>query len=187
MRQCHRWTEAEQDIVRRDYQGTMASATAIANHLGVTVYAVKRQVQKLGITRHRMKDWTSADIEYLEDNIRRLSIIQIARTLKRSVTAVAVKCKKLKMDRRARDGWYTKKDVTEMLGVDHKWVQARIDSGALIATPRNGNTPHQDGSAMWCITEAVLRRYIVTYTEELVGRNVDLVAIVGLLMTGKEK
>ena len=179
----HRWTEEEKEIVRRDYKGTHDSAQEIADRLGVTFFAVRGQISKMGISFHpdRQK-WTPEQDDQVCELIHRYSPQGVARRMHRSINSVVVRAKRLRQYRRDRDGWYTKKDVCEIFGVDHKWLQRRIDSGALVATPHNGSRPKQNGGACWHITEEALRRFIKRYPQELQGRNVDMIQVVEILV-----
>jgi len=123
----HRWTEEERGIVCRDYDGHNLSAFRLANKLGVTFNAVKGQAARMGILQNKSPDWTDRELRSLEKLVHRYSIFTIAKKLHRSVNAVKIKATRLKMGLRFRDGWYTKKEVGEILGVDHKKVQSWID------------------------------------------------------------
>ena len=68
------------------------------------------------------------------------------------------------------------------MGVDHKWLQVRIDSGALMATHHDGTRPGPTGLRKWHIKQADLRSFVRRYPEELNGRNVDLILLVELLV-----
>lgn len=177
----HKWTDEEKAIVRRDYKGTNASAQEIANHLGVTFNAVKGQAAKLGIMRQKCPPWTHKELDCLEKLIHRHSVGTIARILHRSPNAVKVKATRLKLKLRLRDDWYTKLDVCEIVGEDHHKVQRWIDSGALKASWHNGRRPSSEGLAMWHIEAKDLKEFIIKYSGELLGRNVDIQQIVWLL------
>lgn len=178
----HRWTEDELEIVRRDYAGTNESARAIAHRLGVTLFAVKGQVQKLGIAKitDRCK-WDPAQDKKLRELIEQYPISLVAKKMKRSKNAVAMRVKRLGLSRRDRFDWYTKREVCEILGVDHKWVQTRIDSGSLPAISYYGGRVGQLGLSAWQIQRTDLRAFIRRYPEELNGRNVDLITVVDIL------
>jgi len=105
----------------------------------------------------------------------------------RSLNSVVVRMKRLHLSRRVRDGWYTKREVCEILGMDHKWVQRRIDSGALKAEPHDPESPlpKKNGGSCWHITEKDLAKFIVHHPQELNGRNVDLIIVVDLLVRPK--
>ena len=99
----------------------------------------------------------------------------------RSLNSVVIMSKRLNCSRRYREGWFTKKEVCEILGHDHKWVQARIDSGALGATSHYGRRPTKEGMSAWHIQEHDLVQFIRKYPQELVGCNIDIIMIVELL------
>ena len=182
MKPHHKWTEEDIDIVRRDYRGTTRSAESIASNLGVTLCAVKGQVQRLGVAMQKSPPWKPEEIERLSELVHQHSITVVAKMLHRSANAVKIKATRLKMCLRTRDGWFTKKEVCEILGVDHKWVQARIDNGALKASWHNGRRPQKNGMSCWHILEADLRRYIIRHSHELMGRNVDIQQIVWIIV-----
>ncbi len=181
----HKWTEDEKEIVRRDYRGTNASAQMIAVMLGVSFNGVKGQVQKLGVAKNTdRKRWSLEEEEQLRELITVYPTQKIARIMKRSINSVSVRAKRLGLSRRLRDGWFTKKEVCEILGVGHKWLQKRIDSGALKAKPhKQGSIPQKGGGAMWEIKAMDLREFIIKHPMELQGRNVDMVLVVDLLQT----
>jgi hypothetical protein len=183
----HRWTDDERLIVRRDYKGDAASAQAIADGLGISFYAVKAQVQKMGISFQDRHYWTEEEDQRLEELMPHYCPGKVAKLMHRSVNSVVLRSKRLGISRRDRDGWYTKRDVCELLGVDHKWVQLRIDCGALKAQPHNPDMPPQkNGGAFWEIREEDLSEYIRTYPQELIGRNVDIIGLVDILCSLKK-
>lgn len=179
----HKWTDEERAIVGRNYTGSNASAQTIADYLGVTRCAVKGQAQKLGIMQQKSPPWTKKELRRLEQLIHRKSIGQIARELHRSKNAVKVKATRLKLRLRLRDGWYNKKDACEICGVDHKKIQQWIDTGHLKATWHYDRAPSKAGMSSWHIEERDLREFIINYSGEMLGRNVDIQQIVWLLTT----
>ena len=182
----HRWTDEERLIVRRDYKGDQASAQAIADGLGISFYAVKAQVQKMGISFQDRHYWSRKEDEQLEELMPRHCPGKVAKLMHRSVNSVVLRAKRLGISRRDRDGWYTKRDACELPGVDHKWAQLRIDCGALKAQPHNPDMPpKKDGGSFWEIKEGDLIDYIRTYPQELIGRNVDIIGLVDLLCSVK--
>ena len=180
-RSNHRWTEGDLEIVRCQYDGTGLSAMAIANKLGVTVNAVKGKVARLGLGKVVHRPWTAKEDERLRKLSGEISIARISQRMGRSINSVAVRCKRLKLSRRHHHGWFTKTEVAEILGKDHKWVQTRIDNGSLPATHHAKVEPQQNGGSVWHISEKDLKKYIRCYCSELNGRNVDLVQIVDIL------
>ena len=177
----HKWIDEERDIVRREYDGTNLCAQRIASKIGVTLYAVKGQLQMLGIAQDKSRRWTDREIEILSEMITQYSLITIAKRLHRSVNSVGIKAKRLGCSRRARDGWYTKKEACEIFGVDHHKVQRWIDNNELEASWHSDIKPVKNGGACWHITTEALRDFIVRHSFELTGRNVDLFQIVSIL------
>ena len=178
----HHWTEEERNIVRREYAHSRESAKRIAEYLGVTEFAVKGQVSAMGLGNHDNRHpWTPKEEEKLKRLLRRWGPRMVAVKMHRSLNSVVIKSKRLNIKRRTRDGWFTKKDVCEILGVDHRWVQARIDSGALKAYYHYGTKPSKYGMSAWHIEEADLKEFIRRYPQELIARNLDMIMIVDIL------
>ncbi len=187
----HKWTDEERDIVRRDYDGTNRTALLLATkiaHLSgeyITLCAVKGQVQKLGLAQDKSRRWTLEEETSLQEMITRYAPRTIAHKLGRTINSVVVKSRRLHCSRRARDGWYTKREVCEIMGVDHHKVQGWIDSGALKARRHNEVRPQQNDGAKWHIEETGLRGFIIAHCCEFQGRNIDLFSIVQIITQGQ--
>ena len=178
----HHWTAEELEIVRRDYRGTNLSADRIALYLNVTRNAVKGQAAKMGLLQQKSPPWSESELKQLSKLIHTHSISQIAKRLHRSPNAVKVKATRLKLGLRLRDDWFTKAEVCEICGVDHRKVQAWIDSGALVASWHTERKPQRNGMAMWHIEVKALRNFLINYSGELLGRNVDIQTIIWILV-----
>jgi len=180
---CHKWTEEEREYVRVHYAHTHASRRAIAHTLGVTEFGVAGQLSKMGICKRTDRHpWTPREDKKLEELLPCYCVGKVAKMMHRSLNSVVLRAKRLGLHRRNHYGWYTKKEVGEILGVDHHWVQRRIDSGELKATYHNGHKPSNKGSAMWHIGEKDLKAFIRRYPADLNGRNVDIMQIVEVLV-----
>lgn len=181
----HRWTEQDDDCVRVMYDGTGRSVERIAAQLGLRPQQVKSRIQSMGLAKRTgYARWDPQDDDVLKEMLGRYEPATIATKLHRSITAVRIRSTRLGLSYRNRDGWYTKKEACEILGVDHKRCQSWIDSGILKARWDGERQPQQNGSAMWRIDEQDLVAFIKKYPQELNGRNVDIVQIVGLLTDG---
>ena len=177
----HQWTEAEQDLVRLHYDGTRASIDILMKMVGCSRYGVKGQVAFLGLAR-RLKEpnWTEKELHYLETHYQKQSVRVMAHALKRSMNAVKIKATRLHYSLRARDGWFSKMEVCEMLGLDHHRVQRWIDKGELKASYHTGRKPSQKGMSMWHVDAADLKALIINHCKELQGRNIDIFCILDL-------
>ena len=150
--------------------------------MGVSENAVAGQISNMGIAkRDDRRPWAPAEKERLAELIHQYCPRRIAKLMHRSLNSVVVMSKRLHASRRVRDGWFTKREVCEILGHDHKWVQRRIDNGALKASYHYGHRPRKLGHSAWHITESSLRDFIRRYPEELTGTNVDLIMIVDIV------
>jgi len=182
LRRNHIWTEDERGIVRLHYNGTRESIESIMAILNVSRYAVKGQVQFLGLAMQKEPNWTEHELEYIRANYTQQSCRVMAHHLKRSINAVKIKATRMHLSLRAREGWYDKMDVCEMLGVDHHKVQAWIDRGDLKVSWHDPESkPNAKGSAMWHIEAADLKDFVVCHCCELQGRNIDLFSLMDLL------
>lgn len=180
----HQWTEEELLVLRRDFPPSNGERERLAERLGITKWQLNHQAALLGLlkaTDHRRRVWTIMDDQSLQEWAPRVAVKGLAMKLHRSMTAVVVRMKRLGISRRVRDGWYTKMEACELLGVDHHWLQRRIDLGVLKATYHHGERPEAGGMRQWHIEEAALRTFVRTYPQELNGRNVDMLGIIELL------
>lgn len=184
----HTWTDEEREIVRSMYKGTNKSALDIANRLTtlsgekITIWAVKGQVQKMGLAIDKSRRWEPKEKEKLAELMGKFRPEKVAIMLHRSVNSVQVMAKRQGCGKRVRDGWYTKREVSEICGVDHKKVQQWIDAGELKASYEHGVRPQKNGAASWHIDESDLREFFIQHSYELTGRNVDLFQMVNILV-----
>ena len=192
------WTEEEKDTVRLGYEHNRTSVQRLAQRLDRTEISIKGMVQQLNITRsYGRKRWTRADDQRLIDLAGTMSMQRIAHIMGRSTNSVVVRSKRLGINRRDHEGWYTARDVARILGVDDHWVRTRILSGVMPAVRYTATTDEakldqhdeQFSGNTWRIEEKNLVAFIRKYAHELTGRNVDLLQIVEMLagLTDEEK
>ena len=131
--------------------------------------------------RDDRRPWSPAEEKRLATLMGQYCPSRVAKLMHRSINSVVVKSKRLGISRRARDGWFTKREVCVIFAVDHKWLQRRIDAGALKASWHYGRRPTKHGMASWHIQEADLKDFIRRYPGELQSRNLDIIMIVDIL------
>lgn len=184
----HAWTDEERAIIRRDYKHSRESCRHLAHYLSsftgekITANGVKGQVQLMGIAKSNDRHpWTPEEDAKLRELIPSFCPRVVATKMHRSLCSVVVRSTRLKVSRRCRNGWFTKNELMTILGHDHKWIQRRIDSGALKASYHYGIRPTQLGGSAWHIKETDLKDFIRRYPEELVGCNIDIITIVDII------
>lgn len=135
--------------------------TRIATVLNVPTWRVKRWAAELGLATTTLKapDWSPSEVAFLEEHIGARSVGWIAKQLGRTVTAVAVKSKRLGIDRRECRDWYTVAALALAMGVDSHIVTRWIRQGLLQATP-TGQAREDGRPAMFSITVPAIRRFL---------------------------
>ena len=185
----HKWTEEELDLIRVEYKGTNKSAELIARRLSIitgeniTTYAVKKQAAKNGYTKKQYKQWDDKELDYFTELVGKHSLKDIQckmrkRGFKRTLKALDFRLHLLNMQASERIGWYTKEDAAGILGVGRITLQKWIDSKALKATWHHGVEPIKGcGKAYWHIDEADLLDFALNHSMELTGRNINFFLI----------
>jgi hypothetical protein len=112
----HRWTDEERDIVRQRYDGTRASAEAIARELGgLTFLQVRGQVQKLKLG-HPSEKWSPEDLAFLRKNYGLVPDEVIEKKLKRTHNSIILTVKRrLQINRKSN--FYTARELAKILGI----------------------------------------------------------------------
>lgn len=174
------WTEEEEGIIRRDYVGTNRSVVKLSERLGRNYHTLRGKINRLGLRKCKDRTrWTEREELKLAGLVTRYSIKTVAKQMGRSENSISVKARRMRLSLLARDGWFTKLDVAETLGVDRNWVQSRIDSKELKASWHNRRKPH--GGAKWHISTEDLKSFILGHKMELTGRNVDLPTVLDIV------
>lgn len=165
----HAWTEDEREFLRLGYKGTIQSLKDLAKEFGLSDSSIRGQLSRMGLIKLEGR-WSQEEQEFLEENFARLPLTTLSKKLHRGVNAVAAKAYRLEVSRRVRDGFFTMRDVSRILGVDERWIERRIRNGFEI----DMHPPKR-------ISEEALRDFIRRYPEELTGHNVDFVMLVDIL------
>ena len=173
----HICTEEEIAYIKRNYKGNKRSLSLIAQELNLNPNCIKWQIQKLGITVKHVR-WTDKEKDTLQELSGRYCAWKVAKLMSRSINSVVVMRKVLGITRIGRDGWYCMNEACEILGVDHKTLRRWIDDRTLIASRYNGENK---SNTYWQIKEKNIRNFITNYTQELVGRNIDIIQVVQIV------
>lgn len=130
-----RYTPAEDALIVRRYG--QASLRAIGAQLGrdyrsvqARIFVLRKRGQLKPCDRKYHTRWTADEDQELRGRVGYEPLAAIARSMKRTVHAVAVRVKRLGLTRAWR-GQYNATAVGQLFGVDSKTVRLWIDSGLL--------------------------------------------------------
>lgn len=156
----------------------------LARRLQVPKWRLVRWAATLGLTQPTpdRRPWTATDDAHLEARLcagRSLEVI--ARELRRSVTACAVRAKRQQISRRSCRPGMSARQFALAMGVDSHKVTRWIARGHLRATPfGTARTPGQGGDE-WVITDQAIRRFLRGHPADYSLRQVDQVWFLGLV------
>lgn len=125
------WTDEELAFLRENW-GKLPHAE-IARHLSRSIPSINGKAGVLGLRRKKEPPWTEEDIRFLRENWGRLSIRQLAKKLNRTVHGILVKSRRLKLGPIHDQSCFDKREICELLGVDHRKVGRWIEAGLLKA------------------------------------------------------
>jgi len=132
---------------------TSENLNRLAARAGVPKQRLKDEAGKRGWrSQTERRPWSAAEVEFLEENLGKLSSTQIARKLGRGVASVQLRARKLQRSLRVTEG-YNVSDLAEVFGVSHGRVESWARRGLLgRATGHGGH-----GGNLRFATQCVLR------------------------------
>jgi len=164
--------------------GMILGRTAAA--IGQVRHRVANNLQRYRLCKAKRpitrRFWTDEEIIYLRTNYGYMSKHRLAKRLKRSAIAVAMKAKKLGLDADARDRitGQTTVDWARMLGINHDSFSALITRGVLKLSKDDGRYGHiyaigdetieawlRSGQAVRCTVNAHTPRYYAQIIAEV--------------------
>jgi hypothetical protein len=167
-------SEALDTAIREGYMHATQKGDILrlANRLDRPAWWVQKRAAKLGMTRTnrtRLDSWTKPELDILE-TYASASIAVIGKKLraagfKRTETGVAVKLKRLKLDRQDPDAWCAN-SLAPMIGVDPNTIRKWIESHGLTAT-------RADATGRYRITRRNLRAWVARNHQRIDLRRVD--------------
>lgn len=164
------WTPEADTYLRARYDpGAKGRAHDLAIIFGIPRWNVNRRATQLGLSRMKERRWTLEENAELEQLLPSMSIHNLAKHFGRSRNAIILKSRRLGL--RKRDEGYTASSLARALGVDDKWVTARIASGKLHAGHRQTERTHTGD--YYLITDADVLAMIREHPYEIEIRKVD--------------
>jgi hypothetical protein len=171
----HFFNEASDCLIRDHYDSRTETVNWLSQKLGLPRWAVKKRAQNLGVARTKEKPWSEKETAYLEANLHRQSLAVLAKRLRRSITAVALKAKRLSI--RKKDEGYTARSLAQAFGVDDHKVIRWIEMGLLQASRRNSGRPRD----MYFISDRAVKQFVTTYPTQFDLRRVEQVWFIDIL------
>ena len=176
------WTEQAEQLLRDSYDGKIyGRAAELAAVLGFPAWEVKHHAARLGLTytqdRH---EWKPEELRELLSWVGDRDVKWISRRLKRSVTSVVLKLKRLKIRRRCTEG-YTLRRLCDCFGVDHHGIEGWVKRGWL---PMRYGIP-AGANRRWKLHQAEVVAFIREHPMEYRLDKVDQAWFLGLLL-GKD-
>lgn len=183
------------DKIREGWQtmdaGRKGAVVELAMQLQVPRWWLTKRMTFLGLTiRHKKEPrWTAAEDALMHKvplhQPDKAAAIFREHGFRRSPTAIVVRAKRLALSRRASRPELSATKAAAILGVDAKFVTARILAGELPATKRDDKRLAQQGGSSWDIQPADLRRWIIDNIDVVDLRKVDAIPFVDLIAGGR--
>jgi hypothetical protein len=175
------FNESSDRLIRECYDSRTKTIGRLSDELGFPRWVIKKRAQVLGMARTKEKPWSEKEVAYLEANLSRQSLAVLARKLGRSITAVALKAKRLGI--RKKDEGYTARSLAQAFGVDDHKVVHWVELGLLKASRRNSGKPRD----MYFVSDREVKRFVTTYPTEFDLRRVEQVWFIDLLAGVKRR
>lgn len=190
-RKRHRASPGLDQQIRDGWQamdaGRKGAVADLAIRLHVPRWWLTKRLTRLGLTiRHKKEPrWTAAEDAlmgkvplHLPD---KAAAVFREHGFQRSPTAIVVRAKRLDLSRRAARPELSARRAATILGVDAKFITARILAGNLPAEKRDDKRLVQQGGSSWDIKSADLRRWIIDNIDVVDLRKVDKIPFVSLI------
>lgn len=165
------------------YDGTPSTIDMLAQRIGAPRWKIKKWASELGLAAQRAPAWSAEEMAYLERNLHRKSLADIAKHLKRTKTAVKLKAKRLGVNKTTQDG-YTMRGLCLALGCDHHKVEKWIEKGWLHGRRRKSERVSAQGGDIWLFTDSDIRKLVIAHPNEIDPRRIEWIWMVDLLAGG---
>ena len=170
------------------YAGPVRGAVrSIAEELGIPRYTLSQRLTQLGLTRPHRKEpgWTIAEDALLETlpihNPKRAARIMAEHGYHRTPTAIVLRAKRRRLDRRSSHEGYSATRAAQIVGLDSKTIGQFCDTGRIVATRNEDARTVQQGGHRWEITPAALRDFVRANIEIIDLRRVDKLSFFALI------
>ncbi|SRR6266704_1098453 len=176
-------SDSQRRILLERYDGRTETIDELMHYFpGYPRHVIRKWGRELGLARQKEPRWTEEDEAYLERNLHRKSLGDIAKHLGRTKTAVHLKAKRIGVNK-TQEG-YTMRGLCLGLGCDHHKVERWLDRGWIKGKRRQSERTEQQGGDMWLFTDSAIRDLVVNHPLEIDPRRCDWLWMVELLSGG---
>lgn len=182
-------TPERERFIRERYDSRVKGRAAeIARALSVPTWRVKRWAGDLAlaIPIDKGREWTPAEVAFLEQHVARRSTKWIAKRLGRTHTAVIVKLKRLEISIRAARENYSASLLSQCFGIDIHVVTGWIRRGWIRARRRETERLPVQGGDPWEITHDAVRDFVQRHPTAYRLDKVDQVWFLDLVFGGRQ-
>jgi hypothetical protein len=186
------YTEAEEEILRLNYFGLYATKKCkrlIRERLGIerSIMSIQAKVQRMNLQTNLASrgwdKWNKTEDSFLVENAQKHDIKWLAKNMprrkerkQRTEHAISRRCKFLRINRLAKDGWYTLGEVAGMFGSSRNTIKKLAEEKTLKGEKRKGEI----GDHIWEFQRVALHNFVVRYPMFFNGRRCDMVQIIDL-------
>jgi transposase-like protein len=142
-------------------------------------FAFTQAAERQGLVTVTLRRWTRAEDEHLEEHAGSVSLVGLARQLKRSERSVDSRLQRLQLSRARSEGYHIR-DLAECFGVTPQRVQRWFDRGLF------GKVHALGGVNGKRVTEANVEAFIRRHHGEYDMRRVDQVWFKAMVFRGAE-
>lgn len=175
------WTPERDALLRQHYDGRIKGRSSeVAARLGWPKWVICKRAAVLGLCYPAdRRDWTKKEESFLTWHAGYRTVNWMSKQLKRSLSSVTLKLKRMKISRAMRNG-YMLRELEACFGIDHHQIERWVEKGWLQSRQL---TPGASKSK-WQVKESDLLAFIQAHTMEFRLDKVDQRWFMDLITNG---
>jgi len=176
------WTPERDALLREHYDGKIKGRSfQVAAKLGWPKWVICKRAAVLGLCYPAdRRDWTKKEESFVSWHAGYRTVEWMSKQLKRSLSSVVLKLKRMKISRRIRKG-YTMRDLELCFGIDHHQIERWVREGKLHIRKRHTKRPMDT----WWVEDAQLLAFIQDHPMAFRLDKCDQMWILDLLLNSR--
>lgn len=158
------------------YDRSSAAIDELVQTLHVPRRTIIKWAQQLGLTKPKEGHWTEEEDTYIERNMHRSSVANIAKKLNRTKTAVTLRAHRLGINKCLQEG-YTLSALCMAFGCSQAKVSRWIELGWLKGKRRHTERERD----VWYFTDHNVRHFVMHHPGEIDQHKVDFIWLIDVL------